>query len=142
MSYRAILLVDDDEKLRKMLTFFFVKKGFKVVCAKDGIAALKILGRLRPDIILLDLAMPDMDGFELCMRIKEDALWGEIPLIVISALPAADNRERILSLGVSDYFEKPFVSSELMDRVTKLLNVEENVFGCNSGVLNFKGGEI
>ena len=142
MSYRAILVVDDDEKLRRMLTFFFVKKGFKVVSAKDGIDAIKILGRLRPDIILLDLAMPDMDGFEFCTRIKKDALWAEIPLIVISALPAAYNRERVLSLGVSDYFEKPFVSSELMDRVTKLLNVEENVFGCNSGVLNYKGGGV
>ena len=142
MSYRAILVVDDDERLRKMLSFFFVKKGFKVVSAKDGIAALKILGRLRPDMILLDLAMPDMDGFELCRRIKEDTLMGDIPLIAISALSAADNRERILSLGASAYFEKPFVSSELMDSVSKLLDINEDMFSRNLDGLNFKGGEI
>ena len=142
MSHRAILVVDDDEKLQKMLTFFFTKKGFKVMHAEDGFAAIKMLETLRPDLILLDLAMPNMDGFELCKRIKESAVWREIPLIVLSALSALDNRERTLSFGVTDYFEKPFISSELMDRVTKLLNVEGNVFGCNSGVLNFKGGEI
>lgn len=142
MSHRAILVVDDDEKLQKMLTFFFTKKGFKVMHAGDGFAAIKILETLRPDLIMLDLAMPNMDGFELCKRIKENAVWGEIPLIVLSALSALDNREITLSLGVTDYFEKPFVSSELMDRVTKLLDIEENVFGCNSGRLNFKGGEI
>ena len=142
MSYRAILVVDDDERLRKMLSFFFKKKGFKVVSAKDGIAALKILGRLRPDMILLDLAMPDMDGFELCRRIKEDTLMGDIPLIAISALSAADNRERILSLGASAYFEKPFVSSELMDSVSKLLGANEDMFSRNLDGLNFKGGEI
>ncbi len=142
MTYRAILVVDDDEKLQKMLTFFLTKKGFKVMHAEDGFAAIKILETLRPDLILLDLAMPNMDGFELCKRIKEDAVWGEIPLIVLSALSALDNRERTLSLGVTDYFEKPFVASELMDRVAKLLDIDKDVFRCNSDRLNIKGGGL
>ena len=142
MSYSSVLVVDDDDRLQKMLSFFFMKKGFKVVSAKDGIAAFKILGRLRPDIILLDLAMPDMDGFELCRRIKEDAVLGEIPIIVISALSASDNRQRILSLGVSDFFEKPFEIAHLMDRVSELLGINEDMFSRNLDGLNFKGGEI
>ena len=142
MYCRSVLVVDDDDRLQRMLAFFFMKNNFTVMRAKDGFNAIKILETLRPDIILLDLAMPGMDGFELCRRIKEDAVWGEIPLIVISALSVADNRERTLSLGVSDYFEKPFVSSELMDRVSKLLDIKKDVFRCNSGRLNFKGGEI
>ena len=142
MYCRSVLVVDDDDRLQRMLTFFFVKNNFTVMRAKDGFDAIKILETLRPDIILLDLAMPGMDGFELCRRIKEDAVFGEIPIIAISALSASDHRERILSLGVSDYFEKPFVPSELMDRVTKLLDIKKDVFRCNSGRLNFKGGEI
>lgn len=138
MSYRSVLLVDDDDRAQKMLTFFLVKNGLNVVSAKDGFAAIKILNILRPDIILFDLVMPGMDGFELCRRIKEAALWGDIPLIAISALSAADNREKILSLGVSDYFEKPFDIYELLDRVIKLLDIKKDVFRCNSDRLNFK----
>ena len=143
MDCKSVLLViDDDERLQKMLAFNFVHKGFDVVSAMDGFAAIKILETLRPGIILMDLAMPDMDGFELCKRIKENAVWGEIPLIVISALSGADNRERALSLGVSDYFEKPFVLSELMERVITLMKLDDNILSFRAGKLKLKGGEI
>ena len=113
MSYSVILVIDDDERFQKMLSFLLMKKGFKVMHAEDGFAAIRLLETLIPDIILLDLAMPGMDGFELCRKIKEDAVFGKIPIIVISAFLASDQRERILSLGVMDYFEKPFVPSFL-----------------------------
>jgi DNA-binding response OmpR family regulator len=137
-----ILVVDDDERLQKMLSFFFVKKGFKVIGAKDGIAALKILESFRPDIILLDLAMPDMDGFELCRRIKEDSFMENIPLIAISALSASENRQRILSMGVSDFFEKPFEVACLLKRVSKLLGSNEGILIRNVDKLNYKGDEL
>lgn len=142
MSYRSVLIVDDDQRVQKMLSFLFLKKGFKVVSAKDGIDALKILTILRPDIILMDLAMPVMDGFELCKRIKEEMPIRDIPIIVISALSVSDSRERILSLGVREFFEKPFEIAHLMDRVNELLVTNEDMFSRDLDGLNFKGGVL
>jgi len=142
MPHKSVLIVDDDDRLQKMLTCYFMTKSFNVLSAKDGFAAIKILETLRPDLIIFDLAMPDMDGFELCSLIKKDAIWKDIPIMAISALSAADNRKRILSLGVVDYFEKPFEVRKLMDRVAELLDLNEGAFRRSSGVLNFKGGEV
>lgn len=125
MSDKIILTVDDDENTRKMLSFLFVAKGFKVISAKDGIDAFEILKLTKPDVIILDIMMPGMGGFELCKRIKADNNLKEIPIIVLTALASSEDRERAFSLGVYDYLEKPFRPHDLVRKITEVLDIQE-----------------
>lgn len=111
---KIILIIDDDEKLSKMLGFLFTAKEFKVEYAKNGVEAFDILDRVKPGVIILDIMMPGMDGFEICRKFKEMEEIKNIPVIMLSALPSAQNREKSLSLGAYSYFEKPFKSMDLV----------------------------
>lgn len=119
-----VLIVDDDEKLSKMLGFLFMAKGFKVEYARNGSSALDLLERIKPNVIILDIMMPGMDGFEVCERIKEDSSLNEIPVIVLSALPSIQSKKKILALGAYDYFEKPFKSSDLIEKALEAVGAK------------------
>ena len=123
---KNVLLVDDDKNLRKMLIFLFMSKGIKVEVSENGLDALEFLKRTTPDVIILDLMMPVMDGFEFLNAIKKDALLSELPVIVLSALPSSKNREKALSMGIYDYFDKPFKSSELANRTLEAIEKSKN----------------
>lgn len=118
---KIILIIDDDEKLSKMLGFLFTAKGFKVEYAKSGGEAFDILNRIRPNVIILDIMMPGMDGFEVCRKFKEKEDIKNIPIIMLSALPSAQNRDRSLELGAYSYFEKPFKSMDLVAKAIEAL---------------------
>lgn len=118
---KIILIIDDDEKLSKMLGFLFMAKGFKVEYADNGAAAFKTLERIKPSIVILDIMMPGMDGFEVCKKVKEDPALKEIPVIILSALSSETNKEKSLSLGAYAYFEKPFKSSELVSKAVEAI---------------------
>ena len=118
---KTVLIIDDDEKLSKMLGFLFMAKSFKVESADGGNAALEKLKTLKPDIIILDLMMPGMDGFEVCRVIKDTPALKETPVIVLSALPSSKNREKVSELGAYDYFEKPFKSSDLVAKAIEAI---------------------
>ena len=118
---RYVLLVDDDGRLVKMLTFLFMANGFKLERAKNGIDGLEVLKRIKPEAIILDIMMPVMNGFEFLGKIKEDASLKNIPVIVLSALPSTDNQEKALSLGAYDYMVKPFKSSELIKKTLEAI---------------------
>ena len=114
---KKILVVDDDLSMDKMLVFLFETKGFDVRYASGGAQALEILKDFMPHLIILDLMMPDIDGFEVCRRIKEDDNLKHIPIIALSALPSKIHKDRAMSLGADAYIEKPFVSRNLIDTV-------------------------
>ena len=118
---KKILIVDDDLRMDRMLTFLFESQGFTVRFSETGSNAIDLLQDYRPDIILLDLLMPEMDGFEVCERIKKDPLLKDIPIIVLSALPYLAHKERAFSLGVCEYIEKPFVSIKLVNKVKEII---------------------
>lgn len=118
---RTILLVDDDGHLTKMLTFLFIANGFKLEASKNGLDALDTLKKITPEAIILDIMMPVMNGFEFLKRIKENITLKGLPVIVLSALPSAHNRERALSLGAYDYIVKPFKSSELINKTIEAI---------------------
>ena len=118
---KTILIVDDDEKLSKMLGFLFMAKGFNVEYADSGAAAFKVLDSVRPSIVILDIMMPGMDGFEVCEKIKENPSLKKIPVIILSALSSETNREKSLSLGAYAYFEKPFKSMELVSKAIEAI---------------------
>ena len=121
MVEKVILIIDDDEKLSKMLGFLFTAKGFKVEYAKSGGDAFEALNRMRPNVIILDIMMPGMDGFEVCKKFKEKEEIKDIPVIMLSALPSAQNREKSLELGAYSYFEKPFKSMDLVAKAIEAL---------------------
>ena len=121
---KLVLIVDDDDKLVKMLEFLFLAKGFIVQSAENGIDALEKLKTNMPDVIILDVMMPKMDGPEFLKEIKADALMKEVPVIVLSALGFDRSKPHLLSLGAYAYLEKPFKSSELVNKTIEA--IEEN----------------
>lgn len=118
---KKILIIDDDLRMDRMLTFLFDSQGFIVKFSERGRDAFELLNDYRPDVILLDLLIPEMDGFEICDKIKKDPLLKNIPVIVLSALPSHAHKDRALSLGACDYIEKPFVAVDLLNKVKEVV---------------------
>lgn len=120
-----ILCVDDEPANLKLLDAVLTPRGYEVIKAKDGEEALERIKGQEIDLIVLDVMMPKMDGFEVCKRIKEDPLTQHIPVVMVTAL--ADKKSRIKGLenGANDFLAKPVDSSELTVRVKNLLRVKE-----------------
>ena len=121
MSGKKVLLVDDDKLIDKMISTFFMTRGISTEIALNGIEGLEILKQIKPDAIILDLMMPEMDGFEFCEQVKKNEQLKDIPIIAISAFCAEGNIERILALGACDFFKKPFRVKELVDKVKAVI---------------------
>ena len=118
MRTNSILIVDDDEKLCALLRSYFEQERFMVYVAHDGMTALHTLRTQKPQIMLLDLMMPGMDGFEVCRRIRQ---FSDIPIIFLSAKDDETDRLVGLNMGGDDYVTKPFNPVELLARVRALL---------------------
>ncbi len=114
MKRRRVLVVDDDPAARQLLRMVLEPEGLEVFEADDGLAALRMAHELRPDLILLDLSMPLMDGWLTCQRIRE--VW-DTPIIIVTATKEMEARVRGLQLGADDYVAKPFDVDELRLRV-------------------------
>jgi signal transduction histidine kinase len=112
-----VLIVDDDPTAREALVAILEGEGYDLRQAKDGIQALKILKQLQPDLILLDVMMPGMDGFEVCRRIRATPLLAEVPIILLTALDDRDSLLRGLESGADDFLSKPPDRRELVARV-------------------------
>src|SRR6266850_6149018 len=113
----CLLVVDDQEVNIQVVGAVLGQLGFEILPATSGPQALKRLTVRRPDLILLDLLMPDMDGFELCRRIRENPDWAGIPIIFLSSADDKDFIVRALESGGVDYITKPFNQAELISRV-------------------------
>ncbi|HEX2766832.1 MAG TPA: response regulator transcription factor [Candidatus Limnocylindria bacterium] len=114
----VILLVDDDRTLLSVLSRRVSRAGFEVVTALSGAAALKSLESGWPSLLVVDLMMPGMDGFELCRRVKHIA---DLPIIVLSAVDASEAKVSALELYAEDYVTKPFDPDELVARIQRVL---------------------
>ena len=121
----TVLLVEDDEAQRKMLTILLTKQGFVVLAAENGINALEELKKSRPDIILLDVMMPDMDGFSVCRQIRATPRISRIPVIMLTALSNIENKVKGFEAGADDYIAKPANLPELVARINALLHRSE-----------------
>jgi len=119
----AILLVDDNPTNLQVLFDTLDGRGFKLLIAKDGKAALAIAGKARPNLILLDIMMPGIDGYEVCRQLKSDPATAEIPVIFLSALTDTKDKVHGLDLGAVDYVTKPFQPDEVIARVNTHLTV-------------------
>ncbi|MBL9217749.1 MAG: response regulator [Opitutaceae bacterium] len=117
-----ILAVDDEPDLTDLMQYHLVRAGHDVTTAANGWEAIHAVRTNRPDIILLDLMLPDLDGFGVCEILRRDPATATIPIIIVSAWASADSRNLGLELGALDYITKPFSPAELVARVNHLLH--------------------
>ena len=119
MSGERLLLVDDEDNLRSMLEAALRYEQFEVHAVASGRAALAAVGCVAPDLILLDVMLPDVDGFEVCRRLRSDG--NRAPVLFLTARDAVDDKVRGLTLGGDDYIVKPFSLEELVARINAVL---------------------
>jgi PAS domain S-box-containing protein len=120
-----ILIVDDQPTNLKMLFSFLQESGYKVLVAKRGESALKKLEKISPDLILLDVMMPDIDGFETCQRLKASTQSQDIPVIFMTALCESLDKIKGLKVGAVDYITKPFQKEEVLARIENQLKIRK-----------------
>ena len=122
MEKKKILLVDDSSTTLMMEKMILSQDLYELVTASDGEEALLKAAQEQPDLILLDVVMPKMDGFEACRRLREEEATREIPVIMVTTRGEAQNVEQGYALGCNDYVTKPINSLELMTKVNNLLS--------------------
>jgi two-component system OmpR family response regulator len=119
MAGERLLLVDDEDNLRSMLEAALRYEGFDVHAAASGRDALGVVDEQSPDLIVLDVMMPDLDGFEVCRRLRNDGV--KTPVLFLTARDGTDDKVRGLTLGGDDYLVKPFSLDELVARISAVL---------------------
>ncbi len=134
-----VLLVDDDVTLRDAVAFFLTKNGYKVTVAGDGREALQKLYSQRPDLIILDIMMPNMDGWEACSRIREIS---DVPMIMLTARGQEYDKVKGLKMGADDYLVKPFSLRELEARIEAVLRRARTAVGVEQGGLLYHDDEL
>lgn len=116
-----ILIVDDEEHIVELLKFNLEVKGYKVLCAYDGVEGFNLAKEEKPDLVLLDLMLPGIDGIEVCRRMKSDSELKKTPVIMLTAKNLEQDKIKGLEIGADDYMTKPFSVKELMARVKAVL---------------------
>jgi DNA-binding response OmpR family regulator len=109
-----VLIVDDDPKIREVLRLYVEREGHRAAFAADGPEALAVAGQSRPDLVLLDVMLPGLDGFEVCRRLREES---DVPVLLLTARSGDSDKVVGLDIGADDYIVKPFSPRELMARV-------------------------
>lgn len=119
---KRVVCIEDEPEMIDLVRLILGRKGFTVIGANGGIEGLEVVRREKPDLVLLDLMMPDMDGWEVYQQIKADAALKEIPVVVVTA--KAQSIDKVLGLHIAkvdDYITKPFGPQELLESVDKIL---------------------
>jgi len=117
---KTIMIVDDEPDFLSVLKFGLGMAGYNVVTAPDGQAAIDLISKNKPDLVLLDLLMPKIRGEDVCKRLKSDPNFKTIPIILLTAM-MCDSKEKVKELGVDGYLEKPFEPDMLKSMIKKFL---------------------
>jgi len=120
-----VMVVDDSITVRKVTSRFLERNEFDVIQAKDGVDALTQLLDVTPDVMLLDVEMPRMDGFELAINMRNDERLKDIPIIMITSRTGQKHRDRAMNIGVNMYMGKPYNESELLENIHSLINLDK-----------------
>ncbi|WP_394202523.1 hybrid sensor histidine kinase/response regulator [Marinagarivorans algicola] len=118
---KTVMVVDDSVTVRKVTTRFLEREGFNVITAKDGVDALQVLQTRIPDVMLLDIEMPRMDGFEVAKNMRTTQEWMNIPIVMITSRTGDKHREHALSIGVNHYLGKPYQEKLLLQSINELV---------------------
>ncbi len=121
MSRGKILVIEDDPDITEMVEYNLTEEGYETISASDGRAGVELAGESRPDLIILDIMLPVMDGFEVCRALKSDRVTVDIPIIILSAKSQETDKVLGLELGADDYVTKPFSPRELVARIRAIL---------------------
>ena len=116
-----ILLVDDNEANLELLEAYLEEVGGAIMTARDGLEALRCLEAHKPDLILLDVMMPRMSGYQLCKRLKADPATKGIPVVMVTALTEVSDQERAEEVGADDFISKPITKPDLLARIARHL---------------------
>lgn len=114
---KKILVVDDEPDITRLVEFTLKKRGFEVLVAGDGFSGVEIAKKERPDLILMDIMMPGMNGYEACRCLKAEAETKSIPILALSAKTQRSEVEEVLRNGADGFISKPFTPSELVEKV-------------------------
>jgi DNA-binding response OmpR family regulator len=136
---QTVLVVDDDHEIARLVRAYLEQAGFRAVCAHDGASALRNLRLERPDLLVLDLMLPDCDGLDLARQLRTDPTFAALPIIMLTA--RVDDADRIvgLELGADDYITKPFNPREVVARVRAVLR---RTGGPTAPIQRLQHGEI
>jgi CheY-like chemotaxis protein len=118
-----VLLVEDNEMNRDMLSRRLIRRGYEVVFAVDGQRGVEMAGSEKPDIVLMDMSLPVMDGWEATRRIKADAAMQSLPIIGLTAHAMSGDREKAIEAGCDDYDTKPVELDRLIEKIQRLLSI-------------------
>jgi DNA-binding response OmpR family regulator len=123
MEKKKILIADDNENIRDALTYLLEDEGYSLSMAKDGSDALKKAREFLPDILFLDIMMPEMNGYEVCRVIKNDPRLKKIYVIMLTAKGQVAEQERGKEVGADEYIVKPFSPMEILSKIKNILDV-------------------
>lgn len=118
---KKVLVIDDETELVKAVTVRFKASGYEVISALDGKEGIGKAKEFKPDLVLLDIIMPKMDGYEVCKRLKNNADTKDIPILIFTAYDQQDLERKCILAGASVVIMKPFETTELLESVNKLL---------------------
>lgn len=138
MKEKKALIVDDEIYITELVAIN-LEEDFKVICCHDGLEAVEMAAKELPDIILLDIMLPGIDGFEVCKRIRNNELTSKIPIIMLSVKKEENDKVVGLKLGADDYITKPFSVNELLariDAVLRRITKEDSVNPQNENIIN------
>jgi len=121
MIKNRILVVEDEESLLKLESILFTSKGYAVTGVRDGKSALDAIAADRPDLVVLDVMLPGLDGFEVCRAIKENPLTSSIPVVMLTAKKSSNDLERGRLAGADAYLTKPFKSVKVLEVIEGLI---------------------
>jgi two-component system, OmpR family, alkaline phosphatase synthesis response regulator PhoP len=124
---KNILVIEDEKDIIEVLRYYLEKENYRVHVAPDGFTALEIAGKVVPNLILLDLMLPQMDGIEVCKKLKADERLREIPIIMLTAKAEESDKVKGLDIGADDYVTKPFSAKELIARIKAHIRRREGV---------------
>jgi twitching motility two-component system response regulator PilG len=127
MKKKRILIVEDEESLLKLETILLTVKGYEVSGASTGTTALEKLSGETFDLILLDIMLPDIDGYEICRRIKEHPRHASTPVVMLTAKKSVEDQERGATCGADAYLTKPFKSAMIIEVIEKLVRDSSKV---------------
>ncbi|MBU3805571.1 MAG: response regulator transcription factor [Candidatus Fournierella pullistercoris] len=135
MANQKVLIVDDDQNICELLRLYLVKEGYETFLAHDGQTALELFEKNKPDMVLLDVMMPRMDGWEVCRRIRAGS---NVPVIMLTAKGETFDKVLGLELGADDYIVKPFDTKEVVARIKAVLRRYNNEPASKEGVIEFE----
>lgn len=137
-----VLVIEDEAVIQELIRFNLNKEGYAVLSAEEGLKGLDLARREKPDLILLDLMLPGLDGYEVCKALRADKVTARIPIIILSARNEVIDKVLGLELGADDYMIKPFSPKELLARIKARLREQNRNFGADTPQQHIHVGEL